>query len=143
MRPSLRRASAGGFSLLEAIVALAILAAAGLALFAAMTQSTQMVQRAQQAREIDAALRNALAWSERINPMEQPRGEQALGSWQLRWDSEPVEPPRDNVTGYLQPGLYQVGLYRLHLQLWHAGALQREATLHRAGYRQVRKAVVL
>lgn len=142
MRPS-PRTGTRGFSLLEAIVALAILASAGLALFAAMAQSTQMVQRAQQVREADAALRNALAWSERINPMEQPRGEQALGGWLLRWDSEPVEPPRDGVTGYLQPGLYQVGLYRLHLQLWHAGTLQRETTLDHAGYRQVRQPVQL
>ncbi len=134
---------ARGFSLLEAIVALAILAAAGMALFAAMSQSVQMVQRAQQAREIDAALRNALAWSERINPMEQPAGEQALGDWMLRWNSVPVEPPRDGTTGHLALGLYQLGLYRMHLELWHDGALQREATLQRAGWRQVRKAAVL
>lgn len=138
-----RRAVARGFSLLEAIVALAILAAAGLALFAAMSQSLQMVQRAQQSRETDVALRNALAWSERINPMQQPRGEQALGSWLLRWDSEPLEAPRSGTTGNLASGLYELGLYRMHLELWHAGALRREATLHRAGYRQVRHPVTL
>ena len=138
MRPDRRRAR--GFTLLEAIVALAILAAAGMALFAAMSQSLQMVQRAQQARDADAALRNALAWTETINPMHSPSGEQALGDWEMRWTSEPVEPPRDAATGFLQPGLYQVGLYRLHLQLWRDGALQREVTFNRAGYRQVREA---
>lgn len=135
----LDRTRARGFTLLEAIVALAILAAAGMALFAAMSQSLQMVRRAQDARDADAALRNALAWSEEINPMQSPRGEQALGDWDLRWSSEPVEPPRDGTTGYLQPGLYQVGLYRLHLQLWRDGAMQREVEMRRAGYRQVRK----
>lgn len=137
MRPD--RGRARGFTLLEAIVALAILAAAGMALFAAMSQSLQMVRRAQQAREADAALRNALAWSEEINPMETPRGEQALGDWELRWTAEPVEPPRDGATGYLALGLYRVGLYRMHLELWRDGALQREVELRRAGYRQVRK----
>lgn len=141
MRPDRRRAR--GFTLLEAIVALAILAAAGMALFAAMSQSLQMVRRAQQAREADAALRNALAWTETINPMESPRGEQALGEWVLRWRSDPVEPPRAGATGFLQPGLYQVGLYRMHLELWRGGALQREVELRRAGYRQVRKPVQL
>lgn len=137
MRPD--RGRTRGFTLLEAIVALAILAAAGLALFAAMSQSLQMVQRAQRAREADAALRNALAWSEEINPMVKPRGEQPLGDWNLRWSSEPVEPPRDGATGFLQPGLYQVGLYRLHLELWRDGSLQREVVFNRAGYRQVRQ----
>ena len=51
-----------GFSLLEAIVALAILATAGLALFAAMSQSVQMVARAENARLSDSAVRNAVAW---------------------------------------------------------------------------------
>lgn len=128
-----------GFTLLEAIVALAILAAAGLALFAAMSQSLQMVQRAEHARVMDVALRNAIAWSERINPMQSPQGEQPLGEWTLRWSSEPVEAPRDGTTTSGQPGLYQVGLYRLRLELWRNGRLEREAELRRAGFRQVRQ----
>lgn len=128
-----------GFTLLEAVVALAILAAAGLALFAAMSQSLQMVGRAQFAAETDAALRNAVAWTEQVNPMEQPEGEQSIGRYLLRWTSEPVEPPRDNTTDYLEPGLYEVGLYRMRLELWRDGTLAREALLHRAGFRQVRE----
>lgn len=135
------RSRADGFTLLEAIVALAILAAAGLALFAAMSQSLQMVQRAQHARASDTALRNALAWSDRINPMQQPSGEQPLGDWLLRWDAEPVEPPRDGTTRSSGPGLYEVGLYRVRLELWQDGRMQRTATLRRAGYRQVRQQV--
>ncbi|WP_147653405.1 prepilin-type N-terminal cleavage/methylation domain-containing protein [Vulcaniibacterium gelatinicum] len=135
----MHRKRIAGFSLLEAIVALAILAAAGLALFAAMSQSLQMAARAERAREVDAALRNALAWMERVNPMETPQGEQPLGAFVLRWQAEPVEPPRDGASGYLHPGLYKVGLYRVTLQLWRAGRLEREATLRRAGYRQVRQ----
>ena len=127
-----------GFSLLEAIVALAILAAAGLALFAAMSQSLQMVGRADRAREVDAGLRNALAWMERVNPMEDPQGEQDLGAFELRWSAEPIEPPRDGATGTIRPGLYEIGLYRTTLQLWRDGALEREAVVHRVGYRQVR-----
>lgn len=128
-----------GFSLLEAVVALAILASAGLAMFAALTQSVQMVGRAERAREVDLALRNALAWVERINPMESPEGEQELGAYRLRWQAQPVEPPRDGATGYLQPGLYQVGLYRMQLGLWRDGVLERDVLLTRVGYRQVRQ----
>lgn len=128
-----------GFSLLEAIVALAILASAGLALFASLGQSVQMVGRAEHAREVDAALRNALAWMERVNPMQAPQGEQEMGAYQLRWQAEPLEPPRDGATGALFPGLYEVGLYRVGLEIWRDGELQREAELNRVGYRQVRQ----
>ena len=121
-------------------MALAILAAAGMALFAAMSQSLQMVRRAEAAREADAALRNALAWVEQVNPMEQPSGEQVLGGgWLLRWRSDPVEPPRDGETGFLQPGLYQVGLYDMTLTLVRDGDVRREAELRRAGYVLVRE----
>lgn len=137
------RARSRGFSLLEAVVALAILAAAGMALFAAMTQSVQMVGRAERARDADLALRNSLAWVELVNPMDEPTGERDIGDYQLRWRAEPLEAPRDGTTGYLQPGLYQIGLYRMRLELWRDGTLEREAELNRAGYRQVRKRQVL
>lgn len=136
MRPDRR---AAGFTLLEAIVALAILAAAGLALFAAIAQSVQMAERAERARETDIAMRNALAWSEQVNPMQRPSGEQRLGAYHLRWRSEPVEPERDAVTGYLQPGLYRVGLYRVHLELWRDGTIAQRSERLRVGYRQIRE----
>ncbi len=133
------KSAARGFSLLEAVVALAILAAAGMALFAAMTQSVQMVGRAERARDVDLALRNSLAWVELVNPMETPTGEREVGAYLLRWSAEPLEEPRDGTTGYLQPGLYRIGLYRMKLELWRDGVLEREAELNRAGYRQVRQ----
>lgn len=132
-----------GFSLLEAIVALTILAAVGLALFAAMGQSVQMVARAERARAADSALRNALAWMETVNPAETPQGEQQLGEITLRWTSEPIEPPRDAMTGYLQAGLYRVGLYRVRLELTRDDQSVAETTLHRVGYQQVRQPAAL
>lgn len=132
-----------GFTLLEAIVALAILAAAGLALFASLSQSVQMVGRAERARAADTALRNSLAWVRQVNPMEAPDGEQAIGDYVLRWHAEPLEPPRDGATGYLAPGLHRIGLYRMRLELWRDGVLEREAALNRVGHRQVRERVQL
>lgn len=128
-----------GFSLLEAIVALTILATVGMALFAAMSQSTQMVARAEDVRLADSALRNAAAWMASVNPAETPQGEQQLGDVTLRWSAELVEPMHDATTGYLQPGLYQVGLYDVRLELTRDGNSLAEATIRRAGYRQVRE----
>ena len=131
--------TARGFTLLEAIVALAILAAAGLALFAGMAESRKMLQRADRVVAIDAATANALAYVERLNPMDRPRGELALGEYEMRWTSEPLEPPRPSATGYLQPGLYDVGLYRVRVELRKGGVLEQQIDIRRVGYRQVRK----
>lgn len=133
------RRGARGFSLLEAIVALAILATAGLALFASMSQSVQMVSRAENARLADSAVRNAVAWMETVNPMQTPQGEQELGDVTLRWSAQLVEPERDAMTGYLQPGLYRLGLYDVHLELLRDGRPLTEAVVRRVGYRQVRE----
>lgn len=128
-----------GFSLLEAIVALTIMATAGLALFAAMNQSVQMAQRAETARQADSALRNAVAWMETVNPAVTPDGEQELGDVRLRWHSELVEPARDAMTGYMQAGLFEVGLYRVTLELSIDGRPLTTAEIRRVGYRQVRE----
>lgn len=130
-----------GFSLLEAIVALTILATVGMALFAAMSQSTQMVARAEHARKVDSAVRNAAAWMQSVNPAETPQGQQQLGDVTVRWSSQPIEPVRDSMTGFLQPGLYQVGLYRVHLELVEDGRPLTEVDIRRAGYKQVREPV--
>ena len=128
-----------GFSLLEAIVALTILATAGLALFAAMSQSVQMIARAENARLGDSAVRNAVAWMETVNPMETPQGEQRIGEVTLRWSAQLVEPERDAMTGYLQPGLYRLGLYDVRLELEQDGRPLADTVLRRVGYRQVRE----
>lgn len=135
----MRRSRSRGFSLLEAIVALAIVASAGLALFAAMNQSIQMVRRAEAARLSDSAMRNALAWLETINPGQTPEGEERLGDVVLTWRSEPIEPPRDAAMGYLQAGLYQVGLYDMTVDLQIDGAAPTSFHLRKVGYVQVRE----
>lgn len=128
----------GGFSLLEAVVALAILAAAGMALFASISQSIQMLARAETARTQDAALRDALAVIEQVNPMEEPSGEESLGQYALRWESTLVEPELDGATGHLQLGLYRLGLYEVRVELVLDGSPVREAIVRRTGFRQVR-----
>ncbi|WP_158613418.1 prepilin-type N-terminal cleavage/methylation domain-containing protein [Luteimonas sp. 100069] len=128
-----------GFSLLEAVVALAILAAAGLALFAAMAQSMQMVGRAEDSRNADAAMRNALAWVEQSNPAESPSGELSFPPYSVAWTSALLEPERPSAAGNLQPGLHDVGLYRLRVVLRRDSVVIREFDVRRIGWRQVRE----
>ena len=133
----------GGFALLEAIVALAILAAAGLALFAALTQTMQMVNRADRARKEAATVHTLIAVAELINPMERPSGSMQLGERIVSWRSQLREPVQDGATGNLAPGFYQIGLYDLDLRIEGGDEPEQSLTLRKAGWKQVRQPAVI
>jgi general secretion pathway protein I len=100
--------------LLEAIVALALLAGTGLALLSWIQQSLQSATRMRVTEQEARLLMSAQAVVELLNPAEQPEGTWQSNGQTLAWQSQPVEPPRRNAT-YLEgvPGPWQVGLYRL------------------------------
>lgn len=137
------RRSAAGFTLLEAIVALAILAAGSVALFAALNGAVRSIGRAEEAAALDTATENAIALLETINPMEQPQGEERIGDLEVRWRSDVLAGPMPGLTDYYQPGLYDVALYRLHVELRDGEGRESRFELRRAGWRQVRQPEVL
>lgn len=133
-------AGAGGFGLLEALVALAILAGAGMALFAWIQQSVDSAVRLRahaQRAQLQLAASDLI---QSINPMAQPEGEQVVGSLVLRWQARPLEPPRLNASFQPQyPGAWRLGLYAVDAQVddrstgtsvrftqWQSGALRTQ-----------------
>lgn len=114
-RPRLAR-RAGGFGLLEAIVALVVLASSGLALFAWIGQNTADVRRTEDAQARAALQLTALGLVTNINPYEEPKGERRVGSVLVRWTAELVEPLRYSLpfAGNHSPR-WQVGLYRINV----------------------------
>ena len=132
------RGKSRGFTLLEAIVALAILAAGGMALFAGLNGALRGLDRAAAATRLDTATQNAVSRLEVLNPMQEPQGEAQLGAYRMRWSAVAIEPPRDALTDYLRPGLYEVGLYRVEVELSRGAQVERRFEVRRAGFRQVR-----
>ncbi|WP_416234785.1 PulJ/GspJ family protein [Paucibacter sp. PLA-PC-4] len=109
-----RRAS--GFGLLEALVALTILAASGAALFTWLNQSLQMASRLKvRQAEVEQQLlaENLLA---DLNPFVEPSGERTLGGVKLSWQSQMVSPMRPSQpTRATQSPRWRVGLYRVQV----------------------------
>ncbi len=107
-----------GFSLLEAIVALTLLAVAGLALFSWINASFDSLSRADAAQARAQAQSNALAYIQTVNPMLRPSGETKLGSLTVRWRSEEigpkVKPSEDSPDG---TGNFIVALYDIELTM--------------------------
>lgn len=105
-----------GFGLLEAIVALALLAGSGMALFSWIQQSLQSATRLRTAEQEARLLLTAQALIETVNPADQSQGSMEVSGVTLRWQAEVVETPRRNVTFSMgEPGPWLVGLYRVRV----------------------------
>lgn len=105
------RDTQAGFSLLEAIVALAIIGMALVPLLGFVAQSLDSVYRAADAQLRATVLANAVDAMSGVNPMQDPRGEIDLGGPRVRWQSRALVAPMPNSaipTGF---GAFSVALY--------------------------------
>ena len=135
----MNRQTLQGFTLLEAIVAMVLIASAGLALFAWINSSLANLARLESRQQQQDTLHQVLAAIELINPMQQPEGEKTLGLYTLRWTAQPIEEPQEglNSSGYI--GYYQVGLYQLTIDVMRHNQSPLNFSVRQVGYQQVRQ----
>ena len=122
-----------GFSLLEAIVALILIATTGMALFSWINTNLITLHHVQQTQQRHEAIRNALAFIDTINPLEKPQGEESVGLYIFRWEAYAVRLPKDG------KGLYQLGLYDTEVEVFSDKELLARFTLRQVGFKQVRQ----
>jgi general secretion pathway protein I len=117
IQPLRRGPVSAGFALLEALVALTLLAGTGLALFAWIQQNTQAASRLQMHAAEARLLMSAQSMVQLVNPMSRSEGEIDAGDLRVSWRSELLEPERRNQTfGDSAEGPFRVGLYRLEVK---------------------------
>lgn len=136
------RRNQGGFSLLEAIVALTIFSICVMALYAWMSVNQTTLVRIQ-AR--DAAIRDgqaALAVIELVNPMEEPAGSRALpGDLEIRWTSEELV---ERAPGMGMAGnelAFDLALYNVDVSAWRGPRKVAEFSTRRTGWVTARKSL--
>lgn len=128
-----------GFSLLEAIVTLTLIATTGIALFSWINTNLISLQRVQAAYQRNDAIRNALRFMDTVNPLVAPQGEETLGQYTLRWQAKVVESPKDGINALGYPGLYQVGLYDTQVDVYRHKIHLAHFSLRQVGYKQIRE----
>lgn len=129
-----------GFTLIEAIVALVLIATTGMALFSWINSNITTLNRVRENNAENTATVNAVEYMSSINPMTSPEGQTDLGSYRLSWKAEAITEPRDG-SGYPYGiGLYQLSLYQTKVtiqkpdgQFWFSFVLQQ------VGYKKVRE----
>lgn len=102
-----------GFTLLEAIVAVAIV---GIALVPIITFVSQMVgalARAGDANAKNLAEQSIIELLESMNPLERPVGEDQLGNLIIRWESADIIPPNKTTRPGVGLAGFSVGFYNV------------------------------
>ena len=129
-----------GFTLIEAIVALVLMATTGMALFGWINSNIVTLSRVQEINAQSAATVNAVEYMNSVNPMISPEGQIDLGSFRLLWKAEVVTDLRDGAGYPYGISLYQLGMYQTKVtiqkpegQFWFA------FTLRQVGYKKVRE----
>jgi general secretion pathway protein I len=111
-----------GFTLLEAIVAVAVLGMALMPLLAFISQSALNLRLAGDANARSLAQQNVLSFIETLNPMDQPLGEIDLGDLHVIWTSRQTVPEIANST--LANGLpgFRLGFFDVDVQVFRNNA---------------------
>lgn len=119
----MKRSGETGFSTLEVIAAVAIVAVALIPIASLQTQLARSQARLVDAQDTTSAVQNAMAMIRSINPMAAPSGRRVLSDQMvLSWTSTPSSPVRPSVN----PMGFEVQLYSVHAEIAHgAGAVDR------------------
>ena len=127
-----------GFSLLEAIVALSIMATTLLALYSWLSVNTMALNRTRSVANSLQDARSALAVVETINPMDQPRGERILPPLEIRWTARPISDRRTGMSRSGTPTQFDLMLYDVDVEVFRDRNLSREFTVRKAGWKAAR-----
>jgi general secretion pathway protein I len=129
------RGGAPGFSVLEAIIAIAILAIAFLPLLTLQGQMNRTTIALERNADLMAVKRSALAYLQTLNPMRDPKGDLDLGTAVMHWTSSPItaERPVSNKSG--GEGRFIVALYKVKVTLTFDKQRTQVFSVHATGWR--------
>jgi len=128
-------ASQTGFSLLEALVAVALISAAFLPLLALQGQLSRTVVAMERAEDRVKNMTSALSYLRVVNPSLQNDGQQRIGDAQLTWAAQPISEERAVLDVSGSPGRFVARLYDIHATLAYEDGRQAAFTVRAMGWR--------
>ena len=127
-----------GFTLLEAVVAMAIFAAAGMALYALFNTNLTSLGRAQDVTAQLPTVYRAMEYLSAIDPAQQPTGQIELDGYAVTWSSRLMEPVRESQTAQGFRGYHELGLYEVTFDMNRLDEVIASHQLRVISQRQVR-----
>lgn len=126
-----------GYSLLEAIVALALIAAAMIPLLAFQGQLTRTVFAVERTEDRVKDMTSALSYLRVINPSLKSEGEEQIGSAILTWTAQPISEERSVLDISGTPGRFLARLYDIDATLTYPDGRYTEFTVRTFGWRPI------
>ena len=132
------RRQAGGFTLLETVVALAIFAAAAMSLYGLFNTNLIALNRVQEVTRHLPVARHAVEMVSTVNPWEQDSGQFAHEGFDIAWSARLLQPVRhgQNTMGLMTA--YDFGLYEVEIEISEAGRPVDRWRMRLVGYENVR-----
>lgn len=133
------RSTMRGFTLLEAIVALTVMALALVPLVTFIAQSANELERAAEVNDQSFTKQSVLALMDPINPMAEPNGELELDeNIAVSWQSETLVPPNSHaLIGGVLNG-YRVGFYGVQVAVTRREEPWFSFEMRKVGYENTR-----
>jgi len=133
------RARQGGFTLLEAIVALVILSGATMAFYSLFNTNLITLGRVRDVSRELPLVEQATQYLGAMNLTREQSGEFEVGGADVTWSATLVEPYRQSQSGRGFLGNFQIGLYSVEFSIADRGRPLGTYTLRLAGYEKVRE----
>lgn len=128
-----------GFSLLEAMVAIVILAAASMAFYGLFNTNLITLTRVQEVSREVPLVEQAIEYLTVMNLTGEAAGEFEIDTAQVQWQAELIEPYRQSQNGRGFMGYYQVGLYTVEFTVIDRGSPLGTYRFRTVGYEKVRE----
>jgi general secretion pathway protein I len=138
------RDNSKGFTLLEAIVALAVMALALIPLVSFITQSANELLRAGESNERSFVMQSALALMDPINPMAEGNGNIPLDrDITLTWESQAIVEPNPGIQVGAGLAAYRLGFYKVHVTVNRGQTAWFDFDMRKVGYEKTAQGMPL
>jgi general secretion pathway protein I len=129
----------GGFSLLEAMVAIVILAAASMAFYGLFNTNLITLTRVQEVSREVPLVEQAIEYLTMMNLSGDSAGEFEIDTAQIQWQAELIESYRQSQNGRGFMGYFQVGLYNVEFTVTDRDSVLGTYRFRAVGYEKVRE----
>jgi len=127
-----------GFTLLEAVVAMAIFAIGATALYAWVNTNLITLARADQITQRSSATESAIEFMAMVDPEAQPKGTTELGNLRIQWQTEAPLYVGDALDGQNQKTVNQAAIYPATITLFTGNKQIYEFHMSLLGVKKVR-----